>query len=93
MALQLLVVFYLCGGPIQFQYSKLLSLQAASAFQVESVVTDQSITSGLIDINFTAEMMDPALPPNPKKAVLYRPSVPLLTSVSSVALTLWCLSD
>ncbi|KAF3625962.1 hypothetical protein FXO38_29520 [Capsicum annuum] len=44
-------------------------------------VTDQSITSGLIDINFTAEMMDPALPPNPKKAVLYRPSVPLLTSV------------
>ncbi|KAJ8544013.1 hypothetical protein K7X08_025631 [Anisodus acutangulus] len=44
-------------------------------------VTDQSITSGLIDINLAAEMMDPALPPNPKKAVLYRPSVPLLISV------------
>ncbi|KAM3360824.1 putative transcription elongation factor SPT5 1 isoform X2 [Capsicum galapagoense] len=43
-------------------------------------VTDQSITSGLIDINLAAEMMDPALPPNPKEAVLYRP-VPLLTSV------------
>lgn len=44
-------------------------------------VTDQSITSGLIDINLAAEMMDPALPPNPKKAVLYRPNVPLLISV------------
>ncbi|KAM3283143.1 protein SCAI [Capsicum chacoense] len=44
-------------------------------------VIDQSITSGLIDINLAAEMMDPALPPNPKKAVLYRPSVPLLISV------------
>ncbi|XP_009771874.1 uncharacterized protein LOC107810537 [Nicotiana tabacum] len=44
-------------------------------------VTDQSVTSGLIDINLAAEMMDPALPPNPKKAVLYRPSVPLLISV------------
>ncbi|XP_047249757.1 putative transcription elongation factor SPT5 homolog 1 isoform X7 [Capsicum annuum] len=32
------------------------------------------------DINLAAEMMDPALPPNPKEAVLYRP-VPLLTSV------------
>ncbi|PHT89930.1 hypothetical protein T459_05043 [Capsicum annuum] len=48
---------------------------------LSQAMTDQSITSGLIDINFTAEMMDPALPPNPKKAVLYRPSVPLLTSV------------
>lgn len=51
-------------------------------------VTDQSITSGLIDINLAAEMMDPALPPNPKKAVLYRPNVPLLISVSFVMFTL-----
>lgn len=56
-------------------------------------VTDQSVTSGLIDINLAAEMMDPALPPNPKKAVLYRPSVPLLISVSSVMFTLCCCSD
>lgn len=56
-------------------------------------VTDQSITSGLIDINLAAEMMDPALPPNPKKAVLYRPNVPLLISVSSVMFTLCCHLD
>ncbi|KAM3361729.1 hypothetical protein P3S68_016583 [Capsicum galapagoense] len=65
---------------------KVLSQLIAIIFWIMSMcphqsVTDQSITSGLIDINFTAEMMDPALPPNPKKAVLYRPSVPLLTSV------------
>ncbi|KAH0716101.1 hypothetical protein KY284_009006 [Solanum tuberosum] len=49
--------------------------------RVNGAVIDQSITSGLIDINLAAEMMDPALPPNPKKAVLYRPNVPLLISV------------
>ncbi|XP_015058854.1 protein SCAI [Solanum pennellii] len=49
--------------------------------RANGAVTDQSITSGLIDINLAAEMMDPALPPNPKKAVLYRPNVPLLISV------------
>ncbi|KAL3323597.1 hypothetical protein AABB24_037979 [Solanum stoloniferum] len=49
--------------------------------RANGAVIDQSITSGLIDINLAAEMMDPALPPNPKKAVLYRPNVPLLISV------------
>ncbi|KAK6775106.1 hypothetical protein RDI58_026107 [Solanum bulbocastanum] len=49
--------------------------------RANGAVIDQSITSGLIDINLAAEMMDPALPPNPKKAVLYRPNVPLFISV------------
>ncbi|XP_024963883.1 protein SCAI isoform X1 [Cynara cardunculus var. scolymus] len=45
------------------------------------VSTDQSGTSGLIDINLVADMTDPSLPPNPKKAVLYRPSVIQLLAV------------
>ncbi|CAO2830594.1 unnamed protein product [Amaranthus hypochondriacus] len=32
-------------------------------------------TSGLIDVNLAADLIDPTLPPNPKKAVLYRPTV------------------
>ncbi|KAI3794499.1 hypothetical protein L1987_37131 [Smallanthus sonchifolius] len=44
-------------------------------------LTNQSCSSGLIDINLVADMMDPSLPPNPKKAVLYRPSVTQLVSV------------
>ncbi|PWA55405.1 hypothetical protein CTI12_AA427720 [Artemisia annua] len=43
--------------------------------------TDQSVTSGLIDINLVADMTDPSLPPNPKKAVLYRPSATQLLAV------------
>ncbi|KAI3824473.1 hypothetical protein L1987_05933 [Smallanthus sonchifolius] len=43
--------------------------------------TDQSATSGLIDINLVADMTDPSLPPNPKKAVLYRPSATHLLAV------------
>ncbi|KAF9612063.1 hypothetical protein IFM89_037982 [Coptis chinensis] len=42
---------------------------------------DQSGASGLIDINLAMDMTDPTLPPNPKKAILYRPSVPHLISV------------
>ncbi|KAL8246698.1 hypothetical protein R6Q59_007914 [Mikania micrantha] len=44
-------------------------------------LTNQSCSSGLIDINLVADMMDPSLPPNPKKSVLYRPSVTQLLSV------------
>ncbi|KAL4376742.1 hypothetical protein GQ457_02G009150 [Hibiscus cannabinus] len=39
------------------------------------VVVDYSGTSGLIDMNLVADMTDPTLPPNPKKTILYRPSV------------------
>ncbi|KAG6392740.1 hypothetical protein SASPL_146965 [Salvia splendens] len=42
---------------------------------------DHSVTSGLIDVNLMADMTDPNLPPNPKKAVLYRPSVTQLIAV------------
>ncbi|XP_057495871.1 uncharacterized protein LOC130780873 [Actinidia eriantha] len=42
---------------------------------------DHSATSGLIDINLVADMTDPTLPPNPRKAILYRPSVTQLIAV------------
>ncbi|KAL9463962.1 hypothetical protein AB3S75_001711 [Citrus x aurantiifolia] len=42
---------------------------------------DHSGTSGVIDINFVADMTDPSLPPNPRKAVLYRPSATHLLAV------------
>lgn len=45
-------------------------------------LADQSGTSGLIDINLLADMTDPTLPPNPRKAVLYRPTVTQLIAVS-----------
>ncbi|CAK9163285.1 unnamed protein product [Ilex paraguariensis] len=44
-------------------------------------LADHSVTSGLIDINLAAEMTDPTLPRNPRKAVLYRPSVAQLIAV------------
>ncbi|CAK9170841.1 unnamed protein product [Ilex paraguariensis] len=49
--------------------------------RVNGPFTDHSVTSGLIDINLAAEMTDPTLPPNPRKAVLYRPSVTQLIAV------------
>ncbi|KAL6552147.1 hypothetical protein OROGR_008301 [Orobanche gracilis] len=45
------------------------------------VLPDHTATSGLIDINLIADMLDPNLPPNPKKALLYRPSVTHLLAV------------
>ncbi|KAH7859451.1 hypothetical protein Vadar_001230 [Vaccinium darrowii] len=45
------------------------------------VTIDHSATSGLIDINLAADMTDPNLPPNPKKAILYRPSITQLIAV------------
>lgn len=47
-----------------------------------SAVNDHSGTSGLIDINLAVDMTDPTLPPNPRKAILYRPSVTHLIAVS-----------
>lgn len=49
--------------------------------RVNGARADQSGTSGLIDINLLADMTDPTLPPNPRKAVLYRPSVTQLIAV------------
>ncbi|KAA3461738.1 Protein SCAI [Gossypium australe] len=45
------------------------------------VVVDYSGTSGLIDMKLVADMTDPTLPPNPRKAILYRPSVTHLIAV------------
>ncbi|KAG9138510.1 hypothetical protein Leryth_012796 [Lithospermum erythrorhizon] len=42
---------------------------------------DHSITSGIIDMKLAADMTDPNLPPNPKKAILYRPAVTQLLAV------------
>lgn len=48
--------------------------------------TDHSGASGLIDMNLAADMTDPTLPPNPRKATLYRPSVTHLIAVSFIEL-------
>lgn len=45
--------------------------------------SDQSGASGLIDINLFADMTDPSLPPNPRKAVIYHPLVSHLMMVIS----------
>ncbi|OMO73070.1 hypothetical protein COLO4_27293 [Corchorus olitorius] len=45
------------------------------------VAVEFSGTSGLIDMNLAADMTDPTLPPNPRKAILYRPSVTHLIAV------------
>ncbi|XP_077213608.1 uncharacterized protein LOC143848541 isoform X2 [Tasmannia lanceolata] len=47
-------------------------------------ISNQSGASGLIDINLAADMTDPTLPLNPRKAVLYRPSVTHLIAVLSL---------
>ncbi|KAM7523774.1 hypothetical protein LguiA_013676 [Lonicera macranthoides] len=47
----------------------------------DGALVDHSVTSGLIDINLVADMMDPTLPANPRKAILYRPSVTQLIAV------------
>lgn len=44
-------------------------------------LNDHSAASGIIDMDLGADMTDPTLPPNPKKAVLYRPSVTNLLAV------------
>ena len=49
---------------------------------------DHSAASGLIDLNLSADFTDPTLPPNPRKAVLYRPSVTYLLAVSFRVLSL-----
>ncbi|XP_022751106.1 protein SCAI-like isoform X3 [Durio zibethinus] len=45
------------------------------------VAVDYSGASGVIDMNLAADMTDPTLPPNPRKAILYRPSVTHLIAV------------
>lgn len=45
-----------------------------------------SAASGVIDMNLAADMTDPSLPPNPRKAVIYRPSVTHLIAVSIKAM-------
>ncbi|XP_039058578.1 protein SCAI-like [Hibiscus syriacus] len=45
------------------------------------VAVDYSGASGLIDMNLAADMTDSTLPPNPRKAILYRPSVTHLIAV------------
>ncbi|XVF59030.1 hypothetical protein PTKIN_Ptkin07bG0241200 [Pterospermum kingtungense] len=49
--------------------------------QENGVAVDYSGTSGVIDMNLAADMTDPTLPPNPRKAILYRPSVTHLIAV------------
>ncbi|XP_034907305.1 uncharacterized protein [Populus alba] len=46
-----------------------------------TVIDHSGAASGLIDINLAADLTDPTLPPNPRKAVLYRPSATRLLAV------------
>ncbi|CAK7354598.1 unnamed protein product [Dovyalis caffra] len=46
-----------------------------------TVIDHSGAASGLIDMNLAADLTDPTLPPNPRKAVLYRPSVTHLLAV------------
>ncbi|KAI3506501.1 hypothetical protein L1887_28862 [Cichorium endivia] len=72
-----------------FRMLQCLEWEASGSFYQKQTVefhengtsNDQSVTSGLIDINLVADMTDPSLPPNPKKAVLYRPSATQLLAV------------
>uniref|UniRef100_A0A7N0T7I4 Protein SCAI n=1 Tax=Kalanchoe fedtschenkoi TaxID=63787 RepID=A0A7N0T7I4_KALFE len=46
---------------------------------------DYSVTSGFIEMNLAMDTTDSSLPPNPKKAVLYRPSVThLLATMATI---------
>jgi len=51
------------------------------------IMKEYSGTSGLIDINLAADLTDPSLPPNPRKAVLYRPTATHLVAVSIYSTT------
>ncbi|KAJ1379874.1 Protein SCAI [Sesbania bispinosa] len=44
-------------------------------------VIDHSGASGIIDMHLAADMTDPTIPPNPRKATLYRPSVTYVIAV------------
>ncbi|CAN1829241.1 Protein SCAI [Linum perenne] len=46
---------------------------------------DHSAASGIIDMNLAADQIDSNLPPNPRKAVLYRPSVTHLLAVTDLS--------
>lgn len=48
----------------------------------ENGFVDHSGASAVIDLNLAADMTDPTLPPNPRKAILYHPSVTHLMAVS-----------
>ncbi|CAN1288583.1 Protein SCAI [Linum perenne] len=58
---------------------------ACGKYPVEShengSAVDHSAASGIIDMNLAADQIDSNLPPNPRKAVLYRPSVTHLLAV------------
>lgn len=47
-----------------------------------SRLNDYSGASGLTDMNLSIELTDPTLPPNPRKAILYRPTATHFLAVS-----------
>lgn len=48
---------------------------------------DHSGASGIIEMNLSLDTSDSSLPPNPRKAILYHPSVTHLIAVRSEFLT------
>ncbi|KAK4264946.1 hypothetical protein QN277_026059 [Acacia crassicarpa] len=72
-----------------YRMMQCLEWEPSGSFYQKSIVKpiengdsiDHSGTSGLINMNLAADMTDPNVPPNPRKAVLYRPSVTHLIAV------------
>ncbi|KAJ4833657.1 hypothetical protein Tsubulata_001293 [Turnera subulata] len=62
--------------PVESIYQKHMGESNANGSMI-----DHSGPSGLIDMNLAADLTDPSLPPNPRKAILYRPSATHLLAV------------
>ncbi|XP_078429693.1 uncharacterized protein LOC144701801 isoform X2 [Wolffia australiana] len=68
-----------------FRVGQSLEWEPNWAVQQNSEVIDYSGDSGFIDMKFSSDMADSHLPPNPKKCILHRPSVPHLIAVIAAA--------
>ena len=55
---------------------------SGSFYQSNGARIIQNGSSGSSRMNYTQDIADPTLPPNPRKAVLYRPSVTHFIAVS-----------
>lgn len=53
-------------------------------FQSSSTKSAQNGAAGPSRINYSQDITDPTLPPNPRKAILYRPSVTHILAVSVI---------
>lgn len=89
-------VVVLMGGFVQVKFSELtldtfrmlqcLEWEPSGSFYQSNVSKNaQNGTPSPSRTNYSQEIADPTLPPNPRKAVLYRPSVTHFLAVSTTA--------